>query len=153
MIVRTMCALRVNTGFRKSIDYRGLSSFLAQRPPKIPDARLYNDTIARCPRSPPNDVRCVSSMSSVTFPSWFVALSNSTPVAYAQHFVVSFHEMTGTPWWASLMLSAVALRLVVTLPLTAYQVGKIIFLSFQNFNSKHLNIYCFRCFISSIIIF
>jgi len=148
MIVRTMYALRMNTGFRKSIDYRGLSSFLAQRPPKI----LRNDTVARCPYSPANDVRCVSSVSSVTFPSWFVALSNSTPVAYAQHFVISFHEMPGTPWWASLILSAVVLRLVVTLPLTAYQVGKIIFLSFQNFNSIRLKIYCFQCFISNIVI-
>lgn len=68
--------------------------------------------------------RSVTSDSSVTFPSWFMALSNSTPVAYAQQFIISFHEFTGTPWWATIMLSAVALRLVVTLPLTVFQVGK-----------------------------
>jgi len=54
-----------------------------------------------------------------------MALSNSTPVAYAQQFIISFHEFTGTPWWATIMLSAVALRLVITLPLTVFQVGKI----------------------------
>jgi len=54
-----------------------------------------------------------------------MALSNSTPVAYAQQFIISFHEFTGTPWWATIMLSAVTLRLVITLPLTVYQVGKI----------------------------
>jgi len=69
--------------------------------------------------------RSVTSVSSITFPSWFMALSNSTPVAYAQQFIISFHEFTGTPWWATIMLSAVTLRLVITLPLTVYQVGKI----------------------------
>jgi len=69
--------------------------------------------------------RNVTSVSSVTFPSWFMALSNSTPVAYAQQFIISFHEFTGTPWWATIILSAVTLRLVITLPLTVYQVGKI----------------------------
>lgn len=124
MIVRTSTTLFAHrtssiTAFRKPIDYRGLSSFLRQR---TPNARPFNDnTIVR--RSPYGG-RNVSSISSATFPSWFVALSNSAPVAYAQQFVVSFHEMTGTPWWASIMFSAVALRLVVTLPLTAYQVGK-----------------------------
>ncbi|XP_050429554.1 cytochrome c oxidase assembly protein COX18, mitochondrial isoform X2 [Adelges cooleyi] len=48
-------------------------------------------------------------------------LSNSTPVAYAQNYVISLHELTGTSWWASIILSAVTLRLVITLPLTIYQ--------------------------------
>lgn len=69
--------------------------------------------------------RSVSSMSTVTLPSWFVTLSNSEPVAYAQQFVVSCHEFTGMSWWASIMISAVTLRFIVTLPLTAYQVRKI----------------------------
>lgn len=69
--------------------------------------------------------RSISSVTSITFPSWFVALSNSTPVAYAQQFVISFHEFTGMPWWTSIMLSAITLRLIITLPLTVYQVGKI----------------------------
>lgn len=131
MIVRTMYAIRTNVVFRKSINYRGLSSFLTQKSPKISNPQLYinNDAIAQCPRLL-NVSRSVSSVSSITFPSWYVVLSNSTPVAYAQQFIVSFHEITGTPWWASIMLSAIALRLVVTLPLTAYQVGKIVFIAY-----------------------
>lgn len=92
---------------------------------KRSDARssLYNKNNNGCLRS---SNRSVTSVSSVTFPTWFMALSNSTPVAYAQQFVITMHEFTGTPWWATIMLSAVTLRLVITLPLTVYQVGKIL---------------------------
>lgn len=119
MIIRTLCTRQIN--IRKYIDCRQLSSYYVNRP--ILNTLLCNKNNAICLHLPK---RSVSSVSTVTFPSWFMALSNSTPVAYAQQFVISFHEMTGTPWWASIMLSAVALRLVVTLPLTVYQVGKII---------------------------
>ncbi|XP_050533353.1 cytochrome c oxidase assembly protein COX18, mitochondrial [Daktulosphaira vitifoliae] len=60
-------------------------------------------------------------ISSVTYPSWFMTISDSTPVAYAQKYVVFIHEMTGTSWWASIIISAVSLRLALTLPLTIYQ--------------------------------
>lgn len=117
MIIRTLCSSREICG--RLIDYRRLSS--------LRDAKTR---IVLC--SPPNNVnnvlrtpiRSVSSISSVTLPSWFVALSNSPPVACAQQFVISFHEMTGTSWWTSIVLSAVTLRLAVTFPLTVYQVGK-----------------------------
>lgn len=88
------------------------------------------------------------SSSSITFPSWFVTLSNSTPVSYAQQFVISFHEITGTPWWATIMLSAVTLRLVITLPLAAYQVGKILFLIFDDI--VEINLFKNRIIISNI---
>lgn len=118
MIFRTLCARQINIG--KYINCRHLNSYYVNRPILNTLLCSKNNTVYL---HLPN--RSVSSVSSVEFPSWFMALSNSTPVAYAQQFIISFHEMTGTPWWASIMLSAVALRLVVTLPLTVYQVGDI----------------------------
>lgn len=118
MIIQTLCVRRIN--FRKLIDSRHFSCICLKRPILCPSTTYKNNTLNTHFLG-----RSVSSVSTATLPSWFVTLSNSTPVAYAQQFVISFHEITGTPWWASIMLSAVALRFVVTLPLTVYQVGKI----------------------------
>lgn len=48
-------------------------------------------------------------------------ISDSTPVAYMQEGLKFAHDITGLPWWASIILSTVVLRSVVTLPLTVYQ--------------------------------
>lgn len=128
MIVRTLYSRHVQ--YRRLIDCRQLSCLSYAKKPVL--GQPLNDKNNALRWRQPD--RSVSSASTVAFPSWFVALSNSTPVAYAQQFVISFHEVTGTPWWASIVLSAVALRLVVTLPLTVYQVGNILL----------LNCFCFK---------
>lgn len=117
MIIRTLCTRQIHV--QKLIDCRHLSCYQTKR--SVLNTSLYTKNNTSCLHSPN---RGVSSISAVTLPSWFVALSNSTPVAYAQQFVISVHDVTGTPWWASIVLSAVTLRLVVTLPLTVYQVGE-----------------------------
>ncbi|KAH8379650.1 hypothetical protein KR009_006372 [Drosophila setifemur] len=48
-------------------------------------------------------------------------LSNSTPVEYMQDALVLIHDVTGLPWWSSIVLSTFMFRGVVTLPLTIYQ--------------------------------
>lgn len=121
MIIRTLCSTRIH--YRRLTNCRLLSSLSYAKKSVILcksfENKVNNNLCLRLPN------RNVSSLSSVTLPSWFIALSNSTPVAYAQQFVISFHEVTGTPWWLSIILSAVTLRLVVTLPLTVYQVGEL----------------------------
>lgn len=117
MIIRTLCTRQIHV--HKLIDCRHLSYYHSNR--SALNTSLYNKNNTLCLHSPN---RSVSSISTVTLPSWFVTLSNSPPVAYAQQFVISVHDVTGTPWWASILLTAVTLRLVVTLPLTAYQVGE-----------------------------
>lgn len=122
MIIRTLRSTCIH--YRRLTDCRSLSS-LSYAKKSVVLCKLFEDKInnnlgLRLPN------RNVSSLSSVALPSWFIALSNSTPVAYAQQFVISFHEVTGTPWWLSIILSAVTLRLAVTLPLTVYQVGELL---------------------------
>lgn len=120
MIIRTLCSTRIH--YRRLTDCRLLSSSSYARKSiilcKLFEDKKKNNLCSRLPN------RNVSSLSTVALPSWFITLSNSTPVAYAQQFVISFHEVTGTPWWLSIILSAVTLRLAVTLPFTVYQVGK-----------------------------
>lgn len=123
MIIRTLCTRQIS--IRKIIDCRHLSYYNLKKP-ILSSSLLYNKINTSERLCTPN--RSVSSVTTITLPSWFVTLSNSAPVAYAQQFIISFHEMTSTPWWATIMLSAIALRLVVTLPLTMYQVGKILLL-------------------------
>ncbi|XP_050301264.1 cytochrome c oxidase assembly protein COX18, mitochondrial isoform X2 [Anthonomus grandis grandis] len=51
----------------------------------------------------------------------FKTLSESTPVEYCQDFLVNFHAYTGLPWWATIILSTILIRSVVTVPLAIYQ--------------------------------
>ncbi|CAH2000404.1 unnamed protein product [Acanthoscelides obtectus] len=51
----------------------------------------------------------------------FKTLSESTPVEYVQKFLLTFHDTTGLPWWATIVCTTILLRTSVTLPLAAYQ--------------------------------
>lgn len=53
--------------------------------------------------------------------SIFKWLSESTPVEYAQNFLLSVHDTTGLPWWATIICTTVLVRTTVTLPLAIYQ--------------------------------
>uniref|UniRef100_A0A336MUR6 CSON006167 protein n=1 Tax=Culicoides sonorensis TaxID=179676 RepID=A0A336MUR6_CULSO len=48
-------------------------------------------------------------------------MSESTPVHYVQEGLVTFHDTTGLPWWATIIISTITLRTLITLPLTVYQ--------------------------------
>lgn len=52
---------------------------------------------------------------------FFKWLSESTLVEYTQNFVLSVHDITGLPWWATIICTTVLLRTTVTLPLAVYQ--------------------------------
>lgn len=70
--------------------------------------------------------RCFSLQSTIesiakTQTGIFKTLSESTPVDYAQKFLLNVHESTGLPWWATIVCSTVLLRTCVTVPLAVYQ--------------------------------
>lgn len=52
---------------------------------------------------------------------WYEALATSAPVQGAEKMLLAAHEVTGLPWWGSILFTTVALRGAVTLPLAAYQ--------------------------------
>lgn len=56
-----------------------------------------------------------------TVTSLWTSISQSTPVAYVQQGLINIHDLTGLPWWASVILSTVLMRSLVTLPLAIYQ--------------------------------
>ncbi|XP_068085088.1 cytochrome c oxidase assembly protein COX18, mitochondrial isoform X2 [Anabrus simplex] len=47
--------------------------------------------------------------------------SESAPVLKTQELLLHFHDISGLPWWATIIVSTVVLRTVVTLPLAIYQ--------------------------------
>ncbi|XP_044132925.1 cytochrome c oxidase assembly protein COX18, mitochondrial [Bufo gargarizans] len=51
----------------------------------------------------------------------FAKMADSAPVHLAENVLTSIQEVTGLPWWANIMCTTVALRTVVTLPLSIYQ--------------------------------
>uniref|UniRef100_A0A8D1ATJ1 Cytochrome c oxidase assembly factor COX18 n=1 Tax=Sus scrofa TaxID=9823 RepID=A0A8D1ATJ1_PIG len=52
---------------------------------------------------------------------WYEALATSAPVQGAEDVLLNVHSATGLPWWGSILLTTVALRGAITLPLAAYQ--------------------------------
>ncbi|XP_055528709.1 cytochrome c oxidase assembly protein COX18, mitochondrial [Wyeomyia smithii] len=54
-------------------------------------------------------------------PGFWTAISCSTPVEYVQQGLVSLHDCSGLPWWASIVVSTILVRSAVTLPLAIYQ--------------------------------
>ena len=56
------------------------------------------------------------------FNELYADLSKSSLVANTQHLIESVHDYTHLPWWASIVITTVSLRLAITLPLAAYQV-------------------------------
>ncbi|XP_016421161.1 cytochrome c oxidase assembly protein COX18, mitochondrial [Sinocyclocheilus rhinocerous] len=53
--------------------------------------------------------------------SWYESVADSTPVYLTEQLLVSAQQMTGLPWWASIMCTTLALRTAITLPLGIYQ--------------------------------
>lgn len=51
----------------------------------------------------------------------YASISNSTMVQCMQDGLLSFHEITGLSWWATIITSTVLIRSLMTLPLTIYQ--------------------------------
>uniref|UniRef100_UPI0037E993D7 cytochrome c oxidase assembly protein COX18, mitochondrial n=1 Tax=Semicossyphus pulcher TaxID=241346 RepID=UPI0037E993D7 len=53
--------------------------------------------------------------------SWYSGLSDSVPVHLFEHFLVSMQQVSGLPWWLSIVVATLSVRTLITLPLAAYQ--------------------------------
>lgn len=51
----------------------------------------------------------------------FKSLSESSLVGYSQNFLVNIHDVSGLPWWGTIIGTTVLLRTAITLPLAVYQ--------------------------------
>ncbi|XP_039975704.1 cytochrome c oxidase assembly protein COX18, mitochondrial isoform X1 [Xiphias gladius] len=52
---------------------------------------------------------------------WYSGLVDSAPVHMCEHFLVSVQQVSGLPWWLSIVVATLSVRTLVTLPLAAYQ--------------------------------
>ncbi|KAM6220646.1 cytochrome c oxidase assembly protein COX18, mitochondrial [Rhynchocyon petersi] len=66
-------------------------------------------------------VTSVSAFGSGRADGWYESLAASSPVKVAEELLLSAHTTSGLPWWGSILLTTVAMRGVVTLPLAVYQ--------------------------------
>lgn len=57
---------------------------------------------------------------SATITNIYDSIASSTPVHYLQQNLIQIHDVTGLPWWATIVLSTVLLRSVL-IPLSIYQ--------------------------------
>ncbi|XP_061582454.1 cytochrome c oxidase assembly protein COX18, mitochondrial [Cololabis saira] len=53
--------------------------------------------------------------------SWYSGLADSAPVHVCEDFLSGLQQLTGLPWWLSIVGATVSVRTLVTLPLAAYQ--------------------------------
>lgn len=53
--------------------------------------------------------------------SWYESIADSTPVCLTEQLLESTQQMTGLPWWASIVCTTLTLRTAITLPLGIYQ--------------------------------
>ncbi|GAA6215159.1 mitochondrial inner membrane protein COX18 [Lates japonicus] len=52
---------------------------------------------------------------------WCGGLADSAPVHLCEHFLVSVQQISGLPWWLSIVVATLSVRTLITLPLAAYQ--------------------------------
>lgn len=52
---------------------------------------------------------------------WYSSLSDSPPVHLCEQCLVSLQQVSGLPWWLNIVISTLAVRTLITLPLAAYQ--------------------------------
>ncbi|XP_070819599.1 cytochrome c oxidase assembly protein COX18, mitochondrial isoform X2 [Chaetodon trifascialis] len=52
---------------------------------------------------------------------WYSGLSDSAPVHLCEHFLVNMQQVSGLPWWLSIVMATLSVRTLITLPLAAYQ--------------------------------
>ncbi|XP_003738225.1 cytochrome c oxidase assembly protein COX18, mitochondrial [Galendromus occidentalis] len=53
-------------------------------------------------------------------PSWLIDVFESPPVVFAEQTLTKIHELSGLPWWASIVISTIGIRVFVTFPLAIY---------------------------------
>lgn len=53
---------------------------------------------------------------------WYNSLAESAPVHLCEQYLAAVQQVTGIPWWLSIVTSTVMVRTMITLPLAAYQV-------------------------------
>lgn len=90
-----------------------------RRPNSINEQLLLSGSLNRTLLWNQNNQRHFSISTTIT--NLWITISNSTPVAYFQQGLVNLHDITGLPWWATIVLSTILLRSCITVPLTIYQ--------------------------------
>lgn len=69
---------------------------------------------------------------------WYGSLAESGPVRLCEQYLVGVQQLTGFPWWLSIIVSTVTVRTLITLPLAAYQVVIIAKVGVQGHGSTRL---------------
>ncbi|KAI4490447.1 hypothetical protein M0804_003391 [Polistes exclamans] len=74
------------------------------------------------------NVRQMSSFYEGTLDNWYktyvniiTGISESAPVEFVQNSLINIHSYTDLPWWATIILTTIILRLTISLPIAIYQ--------------------------------
>lgn len=64
----------------------------------------------------------MSGSSTTASTGWYNSLAESGPVHLCEQYLTGLQQVTGFPWWLSIIMSTVMVRTLITLPLATYQV-------------------------------
>ncbi|KAL1139367.1 hypothetical protein AAG570_006351 [Ranatra chinensis] len=90
----------------------------------LPWFDIKKNTILNINRCNLNGYRYISTEGASNYTdAWpvFNYISQSSPVAITKELIINVHDISGLPWWATIMLITFSLRTFLTLPLTIYQ--------------------------------
>ncbi|XP_062331816.1 cytochrome c oxidase assembly protein COX18, mitochondrial [Osmerus eperlanus] len=88
---------------------------------RCPPTSSLQSLYSSVPRLPSLCSQPHRSASGTSGTGWYESLTDSTAVHLTEQLLISTHQATGLPWWATIVCTTLALRTAITLPLGAYQ--------------------------------
>lgn len=87
-----------------------------------PAAGLFRWTGRAAASLPESHVRSLSGVGGDSGAGgWYNSLSHSEPVHLCEQFLVGVQQVSGLPWWLSVVMATISVRTFITLPLAVYQ--------------------------------
>lgn len=117
--------LLYNKHSNKTLFYGSISAGINLQKRNISNETLNVNDIDKTPKSSTSDATAVEeSVQVITsqLPDFVKDISQWKIVDFAQQSLLKVHEFSGLPWWASIILTALAARTIITLPFSIMMV-------------------------------
>ncbi|XP_071369005.1 cytochrome c oxidase assembly protein COX18, mitochondrial-like [Centroberyx affinis] len=116
-----LCVSRASLRLQPAVRGLGSAAFPCSRKPPAGPAAPVPSVLSVPPPSGSAGFPSCRAVSGGGAAGWYGGLADSAPVRLTEQILLSAQQSGGLPWWSSILLSTLAARTLVTLPLAAYQ--------------------------------
>lgn len=110
-------------GVRTLSDMRTVSSSRTSVcPDPLSQSRVFLEVGTRLGFRIVSRSQSMSGSSTTASSGWYNSLAESGSVHLCEQYLMGLQQVTGFPWWVSIIMSTVMVRTLITLPLATYQV-------------------------------